>query len=58
MGSMLKPPSPPKPTPAPPPVSATGLEKQQADEDARRRAAARYNFSDTVLSPAGRRTLG
>jgi hypothetical protein len=43
----------PKPTPPPPPVSVTGEDKANADLEARKKMAGRYNFQDTILAPAG-----
>jgi hypothetical protein len=55
-----KPKMPAMPAPPPPPVSSTGVERQAAEDETRRRSKARYSFEDTVLSPNTglKRTLG
>lgn len=51
---------PPLPPPTPPPVSSTGVERDAAAEQIRKRNRELYSYEDTILSPNSglKRTLG
>ena len=53
---MTSPKMPPPPPLPPPPVTQQGPEKVAADLEARRRQGKKYDFTDTILSPAGLKT--
>lgn len=41
------------PAPAPPPVSSTGVDAQQAADDAKAAVASKYSWAKTILRPGG-----